>query len=75
MRERDGQRMYEIDGYFRPHLESKSPEYRRTTIADLTEDQARTLYEVIGDRLPEKSTAQYFYRLRRSRGVPIPNRN
>jgi len=67
--------MYEINGYFRPHLESKSPEYRRTTIADLTEDQARTLHEVIGDRLPEKSTAQYFYRLRRSRGVPIPNRN
>ena len=53
VRERDGQRMFEIDGYFRPHPESKSPEYRRTTIVDLTEDQARNLYDELEAHLTE----------------------
>lgn len=45
--------MYELDGYVRPHAESKSTEYRRQTIADLTEDQARTLYADLEEQFSE----------------------
>ncbi|RQH02680.1 hypothetical protein [Natrarchaeobius oligotrophus] len=53
VREREGRRMYELDGYFRPHPESKPPEYRRQPIVDLTEDQARALYDDLEEHLSE----------------------
>ena len=53
VRERDGRRMYELDGYFRPHPESKASEHRRQIIADLTEDQARALYADLEEKLSE----------------------
>ncbi|QFU84619.1 hypothetical protein [Natronorubrum aibiense] len=51
VRERDGERRLEVDGYFRPHPESKPPEYRRHAIFDLTEQQARKLYDDLGEQL------------------------
>ncbi|WP_090508390.1 hypothetical protein [Natronorubrum sediminis] len=51
VRERDGERRIEVDGYFRPHPESKSSEYRRSAIVDLTEAQARQLYDELGEQL------------------------
>ncbi|UTF54723.1 hypothetical protein [Natronosalvus rutilus] len=51
VRERDGERILEIDGYFRPFPESKSSEHRRNAIVDLTESQARQLHEDLGEYL------------------------
>lgn len=45
VRERDGERVVEVDGYFRPHPESKPPEYERKAVLDLTPGQARRLHE------------------------------
>ncbi|SDD58334.1 hypothetical protein [Natrinema hispanicum] len=53
LRERDGQRIIEIDGYFRPHPESKTSEYRRHAIIDLTEEQAQTLHDDLEECLTE----------------------
>ncbi|WP_306060917.1 hypothetical protein [Natronococcus wangiae] len=51
VRERDGERRIEIDGYFRPYPESKFSEYRQNAIVDLTEEQARQLYAELGEQL------------------------
>ena len=49
--EHDGDRRIEVDGYFRPHPESKPPEYRRNVIVDLTEEQAQQLHDDLGEQL------------------------
>ncbi len=51
MRERDGKRRIEIDRYFRPYPKSEFPEYRRNAIGELTEEQARQLYDELGEQL------------------------
>ncbi len=51
VRERNEERVIEVDGYFRPHPESKSTEYRRNAIVDLTEKQARQLHDELGEQL------------------------
>jgi len=51
--ERDGETVVQIDGYNRPQPESKSPEYRRIVLVDLTEDQARELHARLGELLAE----------------------
>lgn len=51
VRERDGVRVIEVDGYFQPHPESKSPEYERHAVVDLTEEQARKLYDDLDECL------------------------
>lgn len=50
---RDGSRIVEIDGYYRPLPESKPAEYRRHAIADLTESQARDLHDRLGALLAD----------------------
>jgi len=51
VRERDDERRIEVDGYYRPQPESKSSEYRRHAIVDLTKKQARQLHDELGDLL------------------------
>lgn len=41
----EGINVIQMDGYHRPFPVSKSDEYRRVPIVDLTEEQARELYE------------------------------
>ncbi|XVH33698.1 hypothetical protein ACNS7O_17430 (plasmid) [Haloferacaceae archaeon DSL9] len=53
VREDDGRRVVEVDGYFHPHPESKPPEYRRIAIVDLTEEQARKVHDDLGRILTE----------------------
>lgn len=50
-RQRDGERVVEVDGYNQVGPESKAPEYRRVALLDLSEAQARELHARLGDLL------------------------
>lgn len=49
VREANGAHVVEIDGYHRVQPESKSGEYRRIALVDLSEGQAHELYARLGD--------------------------
>lgn len=55
VRDRDGERIIEIDGFYHPNPESKYTEYERHVIADLTDAQAQRLHEQLGTVLAEES--------------------
>lgn len=56
-RETDDRRVVEIDGYHHVQPDSKSGEYRRVPIVDLTEKQARELHARLGEILDELEAA------------------
>lgn len=49
VRETNGTRVVEVDGYHYVQPESKPGEYRRVALFDLTEEQAYDLYDRLGD--------------------------
>ena len=49
VRKENGTRVVEIDGYHHVQPESKSSEYRRIALVDLSETQARELHDQLGD--------------------------
>lgn len=52
-RETNGRTVVEIDGYHHVQPESKFDEYRRVPLVDLTETQARELYDRLGALIDE----------------------
>lgn len=56
VREANGAQVVEIDGYHHVQPESKSSEYRRIALVDLTEIQARELYDRLGDIIADWDT-------------------
>lgn len=53
VREANGTHVIEIDGYHHVQPESKSGEYRRVALVDLSEAQARELHEELGILIDE----------------------
>ena len=51
IRNANGEHIVEIDGYHHVQPESKTGEYRRVAIVDLTESQVRELHERLGNVL------------------------
>lgn len=57
VREANGENIVEIDGYHHVQPESKPGEYRRIALVDLSEEQARQLYDQLGDIVTEWDSA------------------
>jgi hypothetical protein len=53
VRDADGDRIVEIDGYHHVQPESKFNEYRRIAVVDLSEAQARELFDRLGAIIAE----------------------
>jgi len=56
-RDLNGTRVVEIDGYHHVQPESRSDEYRRIPIVDLSEKQARSLYARLGSIIDDWEVA------------------
>jgi len=53
VRETNGERVVEVDGFHRVQPESKPSEYRRVAIVDLSAEQARSLRDRLGTIIAE----------------------
>jgi hypothetical protein len=53
VRERNGEKTVEIDGFHRVQPESKPTEYRRIAVVDLSAEQTRNLHDRLGTILSE----------------------